>query len=403
MYRRQALRAQAVLSRDAIHRGLVLLAAVLAASVFVPGAAAASVTVTDIGPGSTPDVAVGVDGRGLIVSLHNKTTDQTDLVITHCSDVACTSHTKVKFSVGPYSEHPAIAIGSDGRGIIAYSGGESLKTVHCNNTHCTSLALTAHCCAGQQVRGPISITIDGTGLAVISYLDIEAGTHKLARCTNVACTDISVRTVGSIGGTFYSVSSAVTTGADGLPLVVYQQLSERDTLLKVFHCDDAACRGGSTSLLASDVNPNSGLDITTGADGLGLIVYPKASGATTTWKAAHCSNAPCSAATISTLESFSPGMPFGDPSIAVRKNGGKLPVVAYGHSAGPQIRLAYCLDAACTWSLKLPVFVSNELDNLGQDAALALDADDRPLFALQLPLLGDFRVLIAHCDLTSCT
>jgi hypothetical protein len=151
------------------------------------------------------------------------------------------------------------------------------------------------------------------------------------------------------------------------------------------------------------VSPDNGLDIATGADGLGLIVYGEASGAPTTWKAAHCSNAACSVATISTLESFSPGMPFGRPSIAVRKNGGKLPVVAYGHSAGPQIRLAYCLDAACTWSLKLPAFVSGDLDDLGQDAALALDADDHPLFAFVLPIPGDYRVLVGHCNLTSCT
>ena len=389
-------------SRRLIQHWAVFILALALGSIFVPGAAAANVTVTDLGPGYGAGVALGLDGRGLIAWLDSNVSDTDTLTITHCSTVACTSHTSVHFSVIAGIQDPAIAIGSDGRGIIAYTDGAKLKTVHCNNSQCTSLSHTTHQSSdAHQVYPPLSIAIDGAGLAMISYLDPEEGAHKLARCTNLACTSVKVKTIAPAGETFFSVSSAVTTGADGAPLVAFQQVAAEGYVLKVFRCRGTQCLGGSTSLLASSVDVEHGVDIATGADGLGLVVYAASTDEfKTIWKVAHCSNASCSAATKSSLDSVSPAM-HGDPSIAMRAGGGKLPVIAYGHSAGPQIRLAYCTNTACTLSLKLPLYVSSSLDELSQDAALTLDTDDRPLFVFRVRE-PEFRVRVGHCNVKTC-
>jgi hypothetical protein len=301
----------------------------------------------------------------------------------------------------------AIAIGSDGRGIIAYIGDGKLRTVHCNNTPCTSLSHTAHAgIAGQQLYGPVSIAIDGDGLAVMSYVEIQEGTHKLARCANVACTSVTVKTIAPIGRPLYVASSAVTTGADGGPLVVFEQLFDgpEPDPVKVFRCVGPTCNRSTTSLLTSTSDMDDSLDVAIGADGLGLIVYSAvAPQGTTTWKVAHCSNPSCSAATTSTLDSFSPGLFSGRPSIAMRTLGGKLPVIVYGHSAGPQLRIAFCTNATCSLSLKFPLYASSSLGDDGSSpkASIALDDEDRLLFGFQLqePPHGLF---VGHCNVKTC-
>jgi hypothetical protein len=374
----------------------------------VPGAAAANITVTELGPGYGIGVAVGIDGLGLAASLDVDPDDPDTLKITHCSNVACTSHTSVHFSVHAEFQDPAIAIGSDGRAIIAYIGDGKLKTVHCNNTPCTSLSHTSHAgIAGQELYPPVSLAIDGSGLAVMSYIEVQQGMHRLARCVNVACTSVTVKTIAPIGEPLYAASNAVTTGVDGGPLVVFEQFfkgPEAD-VVKVFRCVGWQCNRSTTSLLTSSSRMDDSVNIATGADGLGLIVYSVLTPEDkTTWKVAHCSNASCSATITSTLESFSPGTSFGRPSIAMRTLGGKLPVIVYGHSAGPQLRIAYCTNTNCSLSLKFPLYVSSDFGDPhggSPDASLALDADDRPLFGFLLP--EPTRTLfVGHCNVKTC-
>src|SRR5262245_6023540 len=90
---------------------------------------------------------------------------------------------------------------------------------------------------------------------------------------------------------------SITIGADGLGLISYIDFNGDG--LNVAHCSDAACSSATiTSLDAPLTSQFLGTAIATGADGLGLIAYDTGIG---TMKIAHCSNVLCTQATISDL------------------------------------------------------------------------------------------------------
>ena len=83
--------------------------------------------------------------------------------------------------------------------------------------------------------------------------------------------------------------TSVTVGADGLGLVSYYDTTNDD--LKVAHCSNAACTSATSSTLDSAANVGSYTSVTVGADGLGLVSY--LDGTNDDLKVAHCSNAAC--------------------------------------------------------------------------------------------------------------
>ena len=83
-------------------------------------------------------------------------------------------------------------------------------------------------------------------------------------------------------------ASAIAIGSDGLGLIAYY--NQLDTSLRVAHCSNAAC--DSATLTTLDPQGNDTLSLTIGSDGLGLILYLGAAGV----KIAHCLDLACTAA-----------------------------------------------------------------------------------------------------------
>jgi hypothetical protein len=81
----------------------------------------------------------------------------------------------------------------------------------------------------------------------------------------------------------------VTIGADGLGLISYRDVTNLD--LKVAHCSDAACT--SAAITSLDTGGSVGLytSVTIGADGLGLISYYDVTNQDL--KVLHCENVFC--------------------------------------------------------------------------------------------------------------
>jgi hypothetical protein len=76
-----------------------------------------------------------------------------------------------------------------------------------------------------------SIAIDAEGFPVVSYWDNPSNDLKLARCTDVACTEgsIDVFVLDSTGAVGRHTSLAL--GVDGLPVVTYYDETNGDLKL----------------------------------------------------------------------------------------------------------------------------------------------------------------------------
>jgi len=98
--------------------------------------------------------------------------------------------------------------------------------------------------------------------------------------------------VDSAGGVRLFIS--ITVGADGLPVVSYHDNTNLD--LKVAHCNDAACASAALTTVDSVGNIGYFASITIGADGWPIICYYDNSYWSNTradLQVARCSSASC--------------------------------------------------------------------------------------------------------------
>ena len=134
-----------------------------------------------------------------------------------------------------------------------------------------------------------------------------------------------------------------------------------------------------------------------GADGFGLLAYyDRANG---DLKVAHCVDAACSAVTTVTVDSM--GDVGGRASLALRPGG--LPVISYEDTTNAQLKLALCADPLCTTAST--VVIDSGLARLRQNNAAALASDGRPLVAYltAAAVPGPARLKTAHCEDAGCS
>jgi hypothetical protein len=117
-----------------------------------------------------------------------------------------------------------------------------------------------------------SIAIGTDSLPVISYLDITAGTLKVAKCASQFCTGAVITTVDDPASVL-GVYTSIAVGADGLPVISY--LDNTAGSLKVAHCANGACTGAATITTVDDPTNAVGTytSIAVGVDGLPVISY----------------------------------------------------------------------------------------------------------------------------------
>jgi Calx-beta domain len=131
---------------------------------------------------------------------------------------------------------------------------------------------------------------------------------------------------------------------------------------------------------AGDVGRHVRLAI--GADGLGLIAYYDLTNRDL--KVAHCSNVPCTSATITVLDAGNVGAVFG---LVVGSDGRGL--ISYSDSDILATKTAHCDDLACTTATI----------RVAAGGVLAIGMDGLPLLAY----VHNFRVMTAHCTVPDCS
>jgi predicted regulator of Ras-like GTPase activity (Roadblock/LC7/MglB family) len=335
-------------------------------------------------------IAIGADGLPVIayydgISVHLK--------VAKCANAACTASTlSTVDSDGDVGWYTSTAIGADALPVIAYYDATNgdLKVAKCVNAACSGGASTLSTVDSDGNVGQYtSIAIGADALPVIAYWDATNTNLKVAKCVDAACTGTStLSTVDSSG--VVGLYPSIAIGADGLPVIAYYDSTNSN--LKVAKCATAACSGGTSALSTVDSAGTVGeyTSIAIGVDGLPVIAYRD--GSNTNLKVAKCANAACAGgtSTLSTVDSA------GDvgwyASIAIGADA--LPVMAYFDNSNLDLKVAKCVNAACSGGTSTLSTVDSAGD-VGGFASIAIGADGLPVMAYFDN--SDFNLKAAKC------
>jgi hypothetical protein len=245
----------------------------------------------DAGSASDTSITIGTDGLP-VISYYDVLAN--DLKVLHCGNTTCgngNTRTTVDHVVHVGRIDTSITIGTDGLPVISYCDAlnADLKVLHCGNADCGSGNTRTTVDSVASVGAFSSVTIGADGLPVISYYDSTNGDVKVLHCGNKACSSGNISTTVDSNGDVGQHTS-ITIGTDGLPVVSYYDVTNTD--LKVLHCGNATCASGNTARIV-DAGGDLGMytSITIGADGLPVVSYQDVTNGDL--KVLHCSNAFC--------------------------------------------------------------------------------------------------------------
>jgi len=291
--------------------------------------------------------------------------------------------------VGDVGQYASITIGVDGLGLISYydlTNGD-LKVAHCANAACTSAA-TATLDSGGNVGPFTSVAVGADGRGLISYYDATPNFDlKVAHCVDVICSAAVLTTLDTGGTDQVGVYTSITIGSDGLGLISYYDASNGD--LKLAHCTNADCSSAVISALdtAGQVGLHSSIAI--GQDGLGLISYHDSTNGDL--KVAHCTNADCSSATLTALDSDDIVGLYSSIAVGADDFG----LISYHSFSFGSLKVAHCENVACS-SATISTITGG---GVGYNTSIAIGVD-----GLGLISYGDSSDLeVAHCANVSCS
>lgn len=345
-------------------------------------------------------IAIGVDGLP-VVAYHDTTAGA--LKVARCANSACTGAatiTTVDDTPNFVGGDTAIAIGADGLPVISYrdSSAGTLKVAKCANAACTGTAtVTTVDPSANDVGFFTAIAIGSDGAPVISYWDQTAFALKVAKCANPACTGVAIiTTVDDPPGGDVGRDTAIAIGTDGLPVISYHDFN--GGALKVARCINAACTGGATITFVDDPpgnNVGAFSSIAIGTDGFPVISYRDLTAGAL--KIAKCASPACvGGVTITTVDDPPVNAVGFFSAIAVGADG--LPVVSHLDNTAQALKIARCTNAACTAATLSTV--DDPINPVGQDTSIAIGADGLPVIAYFDITANALKV--AKCGTRSC-
>jgi hypothetical protein len=245
--------------------------------------------------------------------------------------------------------------------------------------------------AGSQVTGTIAgATIGGATLSAL-------GGHFVAAVGNTITTLDAAGNVGEY--------SSLAIGADGLPVISYHARPVLGAAgrLKVAKCGNAACTTGTISVVDPGVyDPNGPLSvvgagqhtsIAIDTNGYPVIAYFDA--ANLDLKVAACLNAACTGtSTLTTVDSA--GNVGWYTSIAVGADG--LPVISYVDQDNLRLKVAKCVNADCTGGATITEL--DVIDAAGEGTSVKVSADGLPVISYVREL--SFRLKVVKCGQADC-
>ena len=290
---------------------------------------------------------VPADGNP-VISYHDDTANT--LKVLKCGDPGCGGPSTITVvddpPLGGVGEYSSLAIGADGLPVIAYydSGLLSLKVAKCQTAACTGPAIfTQVDNPGNTVGQYASIAIGTDSLPVISYFDLTAGSLKVAKCGNAACSAGNTLTTVDDPANVVGDHTSIAVPADGRPVIAYRDVTGGD--FKIMKCGNAACTSGNvTNVIDNAFFVGQFTSIAIGADGLPVVSYYHDIGRL---KVAKCGDAACTPATnvVSIVDSPLNTSVGRYTSLAVPADG--LPIISYHDLSNGALKIAKCGNAAC--------------------------------------------------------
>jgi len=255
-----------------------------------------------------------------------------------------------------------------------------------------------------------SVTIGTDGLPLVSYhLGGSSSPGKLvvAHCDDVSCTTATTTDIDALGDVGYD--SSIKIGTDGLGIMAYRtyRYGPNDEDLKVAHCSDVACTAATVTTLDSLARVDAKTSLAIASDGLPTIAYQddpnyNTAGAMTAIKVIHCANVACtSIATSKTIDSVpaNPGSETGEGgAVSLAASPTGRLYFAYLSSTNV-LKTATCFDPSC--SVGLPYIAEQALagDATGLWPSIAIGPDDLPLISYE----RSGGLSVAHCVNISCS
>src|SRR5262249_34201845 len=142
------------------------------------------------------------------------------------------------------------------------------NVIHCTQTACTSGTITVADTSFTQNGIYDAITLGADGLGILVFQDTSNNDLRVAHCNNTTCTNLTTTSIDT-GGTVGSFDG-ISIGVDGLPLI--SEYDATNQALRVGHCANASCTAATFNNIDTG-NVGQDTSITVGNDGLGLISY----------------------------------------------------------------------------------------------------------------------------------
>lgn len=282
-----------------------------------------------------------------------------------------------------------VTVGGDGLPLISYqSTDRDFVVVHCEDLLCTAQTVTTLDTAGW-VGAFSSGIVRMDGLPLFSYFDSDNGSLKVADCQNVTCTTAITRTVDTSGAASVGWFSVATLGVDGLPFISYYDNSNGN--LKVAHCQDAGCVAATITTLDATGDVGEFTAIALGVDGLPIIGYRDDT--QNALKVAHCENLDCTVATFTRVDAGD----VSGTSMVIGKDG--LPTISYYDITHQLVKIAHCQDVAC--SASDVTVLDNVAAAAGWYVSSMLNANGLVLTTYYSPTTS--ALIASHCQNVTCT
>jgi len=298
--------------------------------------------------------------------------------------------------------YSSITLGADGLGLIGYYSNDGLKIAHCSNTACTEAAINV--LDSGNAGHYVSATTGADGFGLFTY--VKSSVLKVAHCSDSACTQAVISTLNTEGGG--SSVSSVAIGADGLGLISYPRGYVTDVIhhdLMVAHCSNVACTETTKTAVDLDGRIEVQTSVKIGADGLGLISYYSVCpggvcSAENGLKVAHCSDIMCTEAVTSTLDSGTEWLGT-DSSLTIGSDG--LGIISYRDGFNQHLKVAHCSNTSCT---EATINSPDQSGSVAGHTSITIGGDGMPLISYYDSAdygdgLGDLKVL--HCGNYLCS
>ena len=346
---------------------------------------------SEMNVGLWPSIAIGADNLP-VISFHDITNG--NLMVAHCNNTSCSSGatTTTVDSAGNVGRWTSIAIGSDNLPVISYYdfNNQNLKVAHCGDIDCaegTNSNTITTVFTGSDVGQYNSITIGADNLPVISFYDALNGNLKVTYCNNTSCSSGATTTTVDVAGDVGRWTS-IAIGSDNLPVISYHK-SVPDFDLKVVHCGDIDCAEGTNSNTISTVdsagNVGRWTSIAIGSDNLPVISYYDFNNQNL--KVAHCNDINCFGGSLFTLDDH--GNVGQHTSIAI-DNGG-TPVISYFDGDTRDLKVAHCQNIHCSTAITTTL---DTVGFIGEDTSIAIGADNNPIISYRDFSKGNLKVVV---------